>query len=175
MAKNIPPKPTHRKRSPFYWWRRFPTHKPLHHYKPLLERIQNGDFDYPEYFEQAKWEDYWAEEEVKAKSPLFKDRSNFQKEANDIRRRYAKRRNLLIKDGHDTEQKRLAEIVKQFSITFGGSKQDVVAFMEKFDGTLEEMYYAYAEIKGIRNVSLLETMPVKRRGRGRPRKNPLIQ
>lgn len=23
------PKPTHRKRSPFYWWRRFPTHKAL--------------------------------------------------------------------------------------------------------------------------------------------------
>ena len=52
---------------------------------------------------------------------------------------------------------------------------DVVAFMEKFDGTLEEMYYAYARIKGVKNVSLLETMPVKRRGRGRPRKNPLVQ
>jgi hypothetical protein len=47
--------------------------------------------------------------------------------------------------------------------------------MEKFDGTLEEMYYYYAELKGIKNVSLLETMPVKRRGRGRPRKNPLVQ
>ena len=65
--------------------------------------------------------------------------------------------------------------IKQFSITFGGSKDDVVAFMEKFDGTLEEMYYAYARIKGIRNVSILENMPVKRRGRGRPRKNPLLQ
>jgi len=37
------------------------------------------------------------------------------------------------------------------------------------------MYYFYAELKGIKNVSLLETMSVKRRGRGRPRKNPLIQ
>ena len=46
MPKKIPQKPTHRKRSPFYWWRRFPTHQALHHYKPLLERIQNGDFDY---------------------------------------------------------------------------------------------------------------------------------
>ena len=45
MAKKIPQKPTHRKRSPFYWWRRFPTHKGLHHYKPLIERIKNGDFD----------------------------------------------------------------------------------------------------------------------------------
>ena len=175
MAKRIPPKPTHRKRSPFYWWRRFPTHKALHHYKPLLERIQNGDFDYPEYFEQATWEEHWCKEEIESKRHLFKDQQNFLAEARSIERRYRKRQNLLIKDGHDAEQKRLAEVVKQFSITFGGSKQDVVAFMEKFDGTLEEMYYAYARIKGIKNVSLLETMPVKRRGRGRPPKNPLIQ
>ena len=174
MAKKIPQKPTHRKRSPFYWWRRFPSHKALHHYKPLLERIQNGDFDYPPYFEQATWEDHWAEEEIASKRHLFNDANNFHQEASDIRRRYKKRSNLLIKDGYETEQKRLAEIVKQFSITFGGSKQDVVAVMENFDGTLEEMYYYYAELKGIKNVSLLETMPVKRRGRGRPRKNPLI-
>ena len=155
MAKRIPPKPTHRKRSPFYWWRRFPTHQALHHFRPLLERIQNGDFDYPEYFEQAEWEKQWCKDAIE--------------------RRYRKRQNLLIKDGYENEEKRLKEIVKQFSITFGGSKDDVVAFMENFDGTLEEMYYAYARIKGIKNVSLLETMPVKRRGRGRPRKNPLIQ
>ena len=65
--------------------------------------------------------------------------------------------------------------MKQFSITFGGSKNDVYDFMESFDGTLEEMYYAYAEHRGIKNVSILTNMPVKRRGRGRPRKNPLIQ
>ena len=175
MAKKIPPKPTHRKRSPFYWWRRFPTHKALHHYKPLLERIKNGDFDYPPYFEQASWEDHWAEQEVESKRHLFNNPQSFLEEANSIRRRYVKRKNLLIKDGYEAEEKRLKEIVKQFTITFGGAKEDVYAFMEKFDGTLEEMYYAYAEIKGIKNISLLETMPIKRRGRGRPRKNPLIQ
>ena len=175
MAKRIPPKPTHRKRSPFYWWRRFPTHQALHHYRPLLERIQNGDFDYPEYFEQAKWEKQWCKEEIESKRHLFKDSQSFLEESRSIERRYRKRQNLLIKDGYENEEKRLKEIVKQFSITFGGSKDDVVAFMENFDGTLEEMYYAYARIKGIKNVSLLETMPVKRRGRGRPRKNPLIQ
>jgi len=175
MPKKIPQKPTHRKRSPFYWWRRFPTHQVLHHYKPLLERIQNGDFDYPEYFEQAKWEEHWCKEEIESKRPLFNDHKSFLEEARSIERRYRKRQNLLIKDGYETEEKRLKEIAKQFSITFGGSKDDVVRFMEEFDGTLEEMYYAYAENKGIKNVSVLETMPVKRRGRGRPPKNPLIQ
>jgi len=175
MAKRIPPKPTHRKRSPFYWWRRFPTHKALHHYKPLLERIQNGDFDYPEYFEQAEWEDHWCEEEIASKRHLFKDHQSFLEEANAIRRRYLKRKNLLVKDGYETEQKRLIELVKQFSIAFGCTKDAVREFIEEFDGTLEEMYYAFAEHRGIKNVSLLETMPIKRRGRGRPRKNPLIQ
>jgi len=174
MAKKIPPKPTHRKKSPFYWWRRFPSHQALHHYKPLLERIQNGDFDYPPYFEQATWEEHWAEEEIESKRHLFNDHANFQKESADIRRRYAKRRNLLIKDGYETEEKRLKELVKQFSIALGGSKEDVYEFMSEFDGTLEEMYYAYAERRGIKNISVLETMPFKRRGRGRPRKNPLI-
>ena len=175
MKRQIPPKPTHRKRSPFYWWRRFPTHQALHHYKPLLERIQNGDFDYPEYFEQAEWEAHWCQEEINSKRHLFNDTQSFLEESRSIERRYRKRQNLLIKDGYETEEKRLKEIVKQFSITFGGSKEDVVAFMENFDGTLEEMYYAYARIKGIKNISLLSTMPVKRRGRGRPRKNPFIQ
>ena len=175
MAKKIPQKPTHRKRSPFYWWRRFPTHKGLHHYNPLIERIKNGDFDYPEYFEQAEWEQHWCQEEIESKRHLFKDSQSFLEESRSIERRYRKRQNLLIKDGYETEQKRLKELIKQFAITFGGSKQDVIAVMEKFDGTLEELYYYYAELKGIKNVSLLETMPIKRRGRGRPRKNPLVQ
>ena len=174
MAKRIPPKPTHRKRSPFYWWRRFPTHKPLHHSKPLIDRIKNGDLDYPPYFEQAKWEDYWAEQEVESKRHLFQDQQNFIKEANDIRRRYIKRKNLLIKDGYEAEEKRLKEIAKQFSNTFDSEKSEVYQFMESFDGTIEEMYYAYAEYKGIKNVSLLKLIPTKKR-RGRPPKNHLIQ
>lgn len=174
MAKKIPQKPTHRKRSPFYWWRRFPPHKPLHHYKPLLERIQNGDFDYPEYFEQAKWEEHWAEEEVNSKRHLFTNHASFEEEARDIRRRYKKRSNLLIKDGMETEQKRLVELIKQFSIAFGCTKDTVRKFMEEFDGTLEEMYYEFAKHRGVRNIKVLEYIPVKKHERGRPRKNSLI-
>lgn len=174
MSKMIPPKPTHRKRSPFYWWRRFPSHKPLHHYKPLIERIQNGDFDYPEFFEQSKWELHWMEEEIESIRPLFRDQESFMKEKGSIERRYYKRHTKLVKDGMDHEKKRLDEIVKQFSTTLGGTKEDIWNFMAEFDGTLEEMYYAYAKHAGIHNVKILETMPVKRRGRGRPPKNTVI-
>jgi len=118
---------------------------------------------------------HWCEEEIASIKHLFQDPDSFQAEANSIRRRYIKRRNLLIKDGVEAEEKRLVEIIKQFSIALGGSKHDVYAFMETFDGTLEEMYYAYAQHRGIKNTSLLESMPVKKRGRGRPPKNPLLQ
>jgi len=174
MAKRIPPKPTHRKSSPFYWWRKFPTHKALPSNKLLIDRIENGDLDYPPYFEQAKWEDHWAEEEVNSIRHLFKDSQSFLEEANSIRRKYAKRRNLLIKDGYEAEEKRLKEIIKQFSNTFDSERSEVYQFMESFNGTLEEMYYAYAKHMGIKNVSLLKLIPAKKR-RGRPPKNSLIQ
>lgn len=184
MAKRIPPKPTHRKRSPFYWWRRFPTHKALHHYVPLLDRIQNGDFDYPEFFEQAKWEDYWCQQDIDHIMKTSRNMEEAFKESAQIRRKYAKRRNLLIEDGFKTEQKCLEEITKQFAKVFGGTKKDVWEFMESFDGTLEEMHWAYAEHRGIKKPKGEDAEAIvkrilgemsKKRGRGRPPKNPLIQ
>jgi len=180
----IPEKPTHRKRSPFYWWRRFPTHSCLHNYVPLLDRIQNGDFNYPEYFEQAKWEDYWRQQDI---NKIIKEARRYEdtvRERADITKKYAKRRNLLIEDGFKTEKKRLDEIVKEFAKVFGGTKKDVWKFMESFDGTLEEMHWAYAEHRGIKKPKTEDAEAIvkrilgeqaKKRGRGRPRKNPLIQ
>ena len=40
----IPTKPTHRKRTPFYWWRRFRIHKSLPYKATLLDKIRNGGF-----------------------------------------------------------------------------------------------------------------------------------
>ena len=156
MAKKIPQKPTHRKRSPFYWWRRFPTHKGLHHYKPLIERIKNGDFDYPEYFEQAEWEQHWCQEEIESKRHLFNDQQNFLEESRSIERKYRKRQNLLIKDGYETEQKRLKELIKQFTITFGGSKQDVIAVMEKFEALLKKCIIIMLNLRVLKTLVYLK-------------------
>jgi hypothetical protein len=184
MMNQIPEKPTHRKRSPFYWWRRFPTHQGLHNYSPLMDRIKNGDFNYPEYFEQAKWEDHWCGEDIKKIVSSARNIQDTWKEQADITRKYAKRRNLLIEDGFKTEQKRLEEITKQFAKVFGGTKKDVWDFMQTFDGTLEEMHWAYAESRGIKKpqgedaqaiVNRIIGEMAKKRGRGRPPKNPTIQ
>jgi hypothetical protein len=183
MAKMTPPKPTHRKRSPFYWWRRFPTHKPLHHYQPLIARIQNGDFDYPEYFEQAKWELQWCQEEIDSREHLFRDKQEFLKEKGDIERRYYKRYGKLFQDGIDAEKKRLDELIKGLKQTFGGTKEEIWDFMGEFDGTLEELHWAYAKHRGINKpnndassavMDIFLAEQAKKRGRGRPPKNPSL-
>ena len=62
----IPPKPRRGKRSPFYWWRRWKSHQYLPVKKGLLARIQNGDFEYPELFDWAKYELHYMKDELKA-------------------------------------------------------------------------------------------------------------
>ena len=62
----IPPKPKRGKRSPFYWWRRWKSHKYLPTKKGLLARILNGDFEYPDQFEWAKYETHYMQDELDA-------------------------------------------------------------------------------------------------------------
>ena len=59
----IPNKPSGRRATPFYWWRRFRTHRNLPYKAPLIDKIRNGDFEYSPFFEQAKWELHWMKEE----------------------------------------------------------------------------------------------------------------
>ena len=40
----VPKKPTGRRAMPFYWWRRFRSHKCLPYKASLLSKIENGDF-----------------------------------------------------------------------------------------------------------------------------------
>ena len=61
----VPKKPSGRRALPFYWWRRFRTHKNLPYKARLLDKIENGDFEYSEFFQQADWELHWMEDEKK--------------------------------------------------------------------------------------------------------------
>lgn len=151
MSKQIPTKPTHRKRSPFYWWRRFPTHKPLSTTQPLLFRIQNGDFEYAPYFEQADWELKWCQDEIEEKRQIFNSAENFNFEKCQVEMRYAKRRRLLRDDAFKTEFNRLTLLYTDLAKLFGGKREDVENFAFDFDGTTEELYWAYCEHKGGRS------------------------
>ena len=61
----VPKKPSGRRALPFYWYRRFKTHKCLPYKYPLIDKIKNGDFDYSPYFQQAEWELHWMKDEQK--------------------------------------------------------------------------------------------------------------
>lgn len=181
MENPAPPKPTHQKKhNPYYWWRRFPSKQPLHHYTPLLKRIQNGDFEFSEYYHQARWEDQWCQDELNSLKVHITRMDSYTNEVTEVKRKYSKRKNLLLEDAYKDEKGKLNTIVKEFQITFGGTATEIAEFMTTFDGTLEEMYWAYGKVKGYKfpydsnsleiYTNLIDNPP--KRKRGRPRKNP---
>ena len=146
----IPKKPIQRKRTPFYWWRRFRTHKSLPYKATLLDKIRNGDFDYPEYFQQAEWELHWMKEEQQE----FIDNYNGDNYNNDIlyldiEKRARKRYKALYEDGMKTEFDRMEDFKTKLCKEFKFSKDKLVDIMEEFGGTTEDLYFHVAELQGI--------------------------
>ena len=142
----IPPKPKRGKRSPFYWWRRWKSHKYLPVRAGLLARIQNGDFEYPQMFEWAKYELHYMQDELDKFINEYQGndyREDFR--YHDIQKRYMKRHNKLIEDAHEVELRHLYgledELVKEFDIT----KEEVRVIMEEFGDTTESLYLHIAD------------------------------
>ena len=145
-----PRKPTHRKRTPFYWWRRFRMHKSLPYKATLLNKIRNGDFEYPEYFQQAEWELEWMRDEQKE----FIENYHGENYMNDmlyldIEKRARKRWKALYEDGMKTEHDRMDSFKTKLCKEFKFSKEKLVDIMEEFGGTTEDLYFHVAELVGI--------------------------
>tara|TARA_R100001509_G_C4828273_1_gene202358 strand:+ start:352 stop:804 length:453 start_codon:yes stop_codon:yes gene_type:complete len=137
-----PLKPSGRKRSPFYWWRRFRSHKYLPHNAPLLKKIQNGDYDYPPYFQQAQWELEWADDEQEQyiKDYVGNGDPRTDEAYEDIGRRARKRYKKLIEDGYEVESRHLSTLVEGLSKRFKLPKETIKTLMGEFGGTIEELY-----------------------------------
>ena len=137
-----PLKPSGRKRSPFYWWRRFRSHKYLPHNAPLLRKIQNGDYDYPPYFQQAQWELEWADDEQEQyiKDYVGSGNPRTDEAYEDIGRRARKRYKKLIEDGYEVESRHLSTLVEGLSKRFKLPKETIKTLMGEFGGTIEELY-----------------------------------
>ena len=141
----VPPKPRRGKRSPFYWWRRWKSHKYLPVKAGLLARIQNGDFEYPKLFDWAKYELHYMKDELKAytkeymgfNTPVPVEHSDGYME---IEKRYRKRYNKLFEDAYEVEQRHLTSLVEALSKKFKVDKDNIKAIMEEFGGTTEELY-----------------------------------
>ena len=137
-----PLKPSGRKRSPFYWWRRFRSHKYLPHNAPLLRKIQNGDYDYPPYFQQAQWELEWADDEQEQYIKDYVGNGNPRTDEayEDIGRRARKRYKKLIEDGYEVESRHLSTLVEGLAKRFNLPKETIKTLMGEFGGTIEELY-----------------------------------
>ena len=145
-----PKKPIHRKRTPFYWWRRFRIHKSLPYKATLLDKIRNGDFEYPEYFQQAEWELEWMRDEQKEFIANYHG-DNYMSDHLylDIEKRARKRWKALYEDGMKTEFDRIEEFKTKLCKEFKFSKDKLVDIMEEFGGTTEDLYFHVAELQGI--------------------------
>ena len=137
----VPKKPTGRRALPFYWWRRFRSHKCLPYKANLLDKITNGDFEPTPFFDEAKWELHWMKEEqadfienYQGKDP---EHDNLYLE---IEIRARKRYNKLFEDGIKDDAGRIDSLVSNFSKYFKVKKDKVTELMNEFDGTVLEFY-----------------------------------
>ena len=138
----IPPKPKRGKRSPFYWWRRWKSHKYLPVRAGLLARIQNGDFEYPKLFDWAKYEMKYKQDELDefVKNYQGNDDPKTDNQYRDIERRYQKRYNKLYEDAYNTELRHLEELAEGLSKEFKIDKEKIKKIMEEFGEATEDLY-----------------------------------
>ena len=136
----VPKKPNGRRALPFYWYRRFKTHKCLPYKSSLVDKILNEDFEYSPFFEQANWELHWMKEEqeefiknYQGKDPLL-DRLYM-----DIETRARKRYNKLFEDAMKDEHNRMDMLTNNLSKYYKLNKQKVKDFINIFEGTTIEL------------------------------------
>ena len=145
----IPPKPKRGKRSPFYWWRRWKSHQYLPVRKGILARIQNGDFEYSELFDWAKYEMKYKQDELDQFVKEYKGNDDPKTDTlyRDIERRYQKRYNKLFEDAYEVEIRHLEGLAEALGKEFKVDKKKVKTIMETFGGTTEDLYIYVDKIK----------------------------
>jgi hypothetical protein len=156
----VPPKPRRGKRSPFYWWRRWKSHKYLPVKAGLLARIQNGDFEYPELFDWAKYELHYMKDELKAYTKEYRGFETHVEHSDgymDIEKRYMKRYNKLFEDAYEVEQKHLISLVEALTKEFIITKEKVKIIMEEFGDTTESLYLYIADNYDFRKLTKKKT------------------
>ena len=154
----IPNKPTHRKSTPFYWWRRYRTHKSLPYKATLLNKIKNGDFEYPDYFKQAKWELSWMRDEQKEFIDNYQGKNHMEDHLYlEIESRARKRYNKLYEDGMKTEYERMDDLKTKLAKEFKTDVKEIEIIMEEFGGSTEGLYFHIAKLQGI-NVDTLNKL-----------------
>ena len=137
----IPKKPTGRRALPFYWYRRFKTHKCLPYKSSLVDKILNEDFEYSPFFDQANWELHWMKEEQEEFLNNYQGKEPKQDSLYlDIERRARKRYNKLYEDAMKDEHNRMDMLTNNLSKYYKLNKQKIKDFINVFEGTTVELF-----------------------------------
>ena len=137
----IPKKPTGRRALPFYWYRRFKTHKCLPYKSSLVDKIINEDFEYSPFFDQANWELHWMKEEQEEFLNNYQGKEPEQDSLYlDIERRARKRYNKLYEDAMKDEHNRMDMLTNNLSKYYKLNKQKIKDFINVFEGTTVELF-----------------------------------
>ena len=153
-----PRKPSGRRALPFYWWRRFATHKQLPYKANLLDKIRNNDFEYSPFFDQAKWELEWMKDEQNIFISEYQGRDPMEDRLYiDIEARARKRYNKLFADAMKDEHDRMDRLTMGLVKSFKMNKDDIKDIINEFEGTTEDLYFHVAKLKGY-NIKSLEIL-----------------
>lgn len=117
----------------FQWWRSHGIPQELHHYQPLINRINNGDFDPSPYLWMAQLALHDMQERMDAEKSIDKKR--------DVQGLYMEKYRRLQIDYEKDEAYRLVELKKAFFTTFRISKEVLEEIMQDFVGSLQDLYY----------------------------------
>ena len=137
----------------FRWWRKFDTKtKPFTHKATLLERIQNGEFNFSQYF----WQAQHCEQIINEKFNEYK--GNIQKLLENHGIEFTRRKRLW-EDFERDEQEKLKSLQISFLKEFEITKEEYTQEIEKFGDTLENLYIH------IRKRYEIRTKSINKRGR----------
>ncbi len=117
----------------FFWWRRWTRkNKALHNYSPLIDKIENGDYDDSPY----RWQIYYCDWEIEHKRTEFPDINEWAHETTIDRNR----RRRLREDHEKYEKENLQQLQRDFLNTFKMTKENYENELLEFDGTLRNFY-----------------------------------
>tara|TARA_Y100000389_G_scaffold7463_1_gene7166 strand:- start:2190 stop:2708 length:519 start_codon:yes stop_codon:yes gene_type:complete len=117
----------------FFWWRRWTRlGKSLHKYSPLIDKIENGDYNDSPY----RWQIYYCDWEIEQKRLATDDMNEWAHDTTIDRNR----RRRLREDHEKYEKENLTQLQRDFLSTFKMTREDYENDLLEFDGTLKAFY-----------------------------------
>lgn len=132
----------------FTWWRRFHSTRklkdlPWKGYSELIQRIDHGEYEWNHLGAEYHLENVIYQQELADLKLAISHKSQdvIDDAAIDLRKKFSKRKNIILERHLIEEDKLLNELTDALAKEFEMQKEEVQAVMETFDGTTRHLYY----------------------------------